>query len=323
MQDEDKSKEQLITELKALRQRVAESQKDETERKRAEEALRESEALYCTLVNLSPDPISVADLNGMLTFTSPKAREMFGQWPDDEILGRSLFSWVAPEEREKASANMGRLLTEGTLTGFECTLVKHDGSRFIGEVNATVIYSSEGTPMRVVVITRDVTERKRAEDALRLSERRLRRAEVVASFGNWEFIRGCDKVKASEGARIIYGLEGREWPMSEVQSIPLPEYRGMLDKAFHELIEEGKPYNVEFMIRRPTDGKIIDIHSIAEYSAEKGVVFGVMQDITERKQAEKELRESDELYRTLMTRFSDAIYYPGFSLKSRKRCLRI
>jgi hypothetical protein len=65
----------------------------------------------------------------------------------------------------------------------------------------------------------------RSEHALQLSESRLRRAEVVAGSGNWEIILGRDKVKASEGARIIYGLEGAEWSILEVQKIPLPEYR--------------------------------------------------------------------------------------------------
>ncbi|MGO9022255.1 MAG: PAS domain S-box protein [Syntrophobacteraceae bacterium] len=264
--------------------------RDITERKRAEEALRESEELYRTLVNLSPDAISVADLNGLLTFTSPKAMQMFGDSPDDQILGRSLLCWVAPEEHEKVSTNIMHLMTEGTLTATEYTLVKKDGTRFIGEVNAAVIHSPDGSPMRMIVITRDVTERKRAEEALRLSERRLRRAEVVACFGNWEFIRGCDKVKASEGAKIIYGLEGSEWSIAEVQRISLAEYRGMLDKALNGLIEEGKPYNVEFKIRRPSDGKIIDIHSIAEYSHEKGVVFGVIQDISERRERRRRKR---------------------------------
>src|SRR5208282_4196990 len=55
---------------------------------------------------------------------------------------------------------------EGTLTPSEYTLIKKDGTRFIGEVNTAVIHSPEGSPMRMIVITRDVTERKRAEDAV-------------------------------------------------------------------------------------------------------------------------------------------------------------
>jgi two-component system, cell cycle sensor histidine kinase and response regulator CckA len=166
MPDEDKSKEQLITELKALRQRVAESEKDKTERKRAEEALRESEELYRTLVSLSPDAISMTDTNGCLIFTSPKAMEMFGVTPDDEFLGRSLLNWVAKEEHEKTTTNIAHLLREGTFPPTEYTLIKKDGTRFIGEITAAVINSPDGGPKRMIAIIRDVTERKRAEERL-------------------------------------------------------------------------------------------------------------------------------------------------------------
>jgi PAS domain S-box-containing protein len=149
-------------------------------------------------------------------------------------------------------------------------------------------------------LKREVEERKQAEETLRLSEKSLRKAEAVAHFGNWEFMMGRNEVRASNGAKLIYGLEGTAWSIPYVKSIVLPEYRPILDDALRGLIEENRPYNVEFKIRRPTDGKIIDIHSIAEYSPEQGSVFGVIHDVTERKRVEEELGESEAKYRALI-----------------------
>jgi len=170
--------------------------RDITERKRAEAALRESEELYRTLVSLSPDAISMADMDGRLTFASPKARQLFGDLPDDEILGRPILSWVAPEEQEKASANIGHLLTAGTLTATEFTLVKKDGTRFVGEVNAAVIHSPDGSPMSMIIITRDVTERKRIEEELLRSQRQL--ADII------EFLPDPTLVINNEGTVIAW-----------------------------------------------------------------------------------------------------------------------
>ena len=169
-----------------------------------------------------------------------------------------------------------------------------DGRRvWIAWTNKTV-FDAEGTLVEVLSIGTDVTDRKRAEEVLHKNDQLLRRAEEVAKFGNWEFFLDENKVQASEGARAIYGLEIKEWSISDVRKIALPEYRAMLATALKELIEEGIPYNVEFKICRPTDGKIIHINSMAEYDAAKNVVFGVIQDITDRKQVEAELRIAHE-----------------------------
>lgn len=127
------------------------------------------------------------------------------------------------------------------------------------------------------------------------SEARLRKAEIVARFGNWQFVMKDGLVKTSEGARLIYGLEKEDWRIPDVQKIPLPEYRALLDEAFKNLVERGSPYDVEFKIKRPNDGEIVDIHSIAEYSPEKDIVFGVIQDISDRKRAEREAHVQREI----------------------------
>ncbi|CAG0998103.1 partial Alkaline phosphatase synthesis sensor protein PhoR, partial [Gammaproteobacteria bacterium] len=127
------------------------------------------------------------------------------------------------------------------------------------------------------------------------SEARLRRAESVARFGNWEFRLAEDRVRASAGARLIYGLQGDEWSIAAAQSIPLPEYRPLLDAALTNLIEHGQPYDLKFRIRRPVDGQLRDIHSIAEYDAAQRAVFGVLSDITDHKQTERAERDQREL----------------------------
>jgi PAS domain S-box-containing protein len=149
-------------------------------------------------------------------------------------------------------------------------------------------------------LEKEIRDRLRAEDILLKSERRLSRAEEVAGSGNWEIHLDDNIVYASNGAKIIFGLEGRKWNLADVQKIPLTAYRVKLDEALKGLIEHGRPYNVEFKIRRLTNGKTIDVHSIAEYDPAKRIVFGVIQDITAHKRAEKALRVAEKTFRDLL-----------------------
>jgi PAS domain S-box-containing protein/putative nucleotidyltransferase with HDIG domain len=140
-----------------------------------------------------------------------------------------------------------------------------------------------------VFLQKEIEERAKAGEVLIKSERRLRRAEEVANIGNWEIRMDGKIVYASDGAKSIYGIERSECKLSDVQEIPLPEYRVKLDRALTELIEEGRPYDVEFKIHRQTDNMIIDIHSLAEYDSANRIVFGIIQDITGRKKVEQHI----------------------------------
>jgi|GEM_PF-1106518 len=139
------------------------------------------------------------------------------------------------------------------------------------------------------------------------SEVNLRYAESISQFGSWRFRLGENKIRLSFGASHIFGLPGIEWQLSEFRQIALSEFRPMLETSLQDLIKDKKPYNVDYRIRRPSDGELRDIHCIAEYDDRQGIVFGTSQDITERKKIEVALRESELRYRSVSETANDAI----------------
>lgn len=163
-------------------------------------------------------------------------------------------------------------------------------------------------PWRVFATFDDITEMKKTEEVLKEHITRMRKAEQVAGLGNWGFALDEKTIYASEGAREIYGLGGSQWSIGDVKTIPLPEYRPLLDTAIKDLIEENRPYDVRFRIKRPSDGAVMDILSIAEYDQEKRTVFGVIQNITETVRTEKERKESERKISTLLSNLPGIAY---------------
>ncbi|OPY89221.1 MAG: Blue-light-activated protein [Syntrophus sp. PtaU1.Bin208] len=173
--------------------------------------------------------------------------------------------------------------------------------------NRELLEENDALRQKIKELECSETERKRALEELAIIRRRLCRAEIISRSGNWEFDLKLKRVFASEGARKIYGIRDGEWTIPEVQKVPLPEYRDLLDQALLELVQEGRLYDVEFKIRRPDTGEIADIHSVAEYDPQRTVVFGILQDITERKRAEEELRWKTALLEAQLNTSIDGI----------------
>ena len=157
-------------------------------------------------------------------------------------------------------------------------------------------------------LSEEVEERKHTEENLKESEDRLRRAELTSKSGNWELHLDSLMVLSSDGAKTIYGVSENRFDYDLIKNIPLPEYRPLLDTALKDLIEKDKPYNIEFKIKAVDTGNIKDIHSISIFNKEKRILFGLIQDITERKLAEEEIRSERKLLRTLIDNLPDPIY---------------
>jgi PAS domain S-box-containing protein len=282
-----------------LRRQIEETAEKELE-------LRKSEERFRNLIDASPVPIILAR-DGRFVYTNLAFCRMAGYDNPAEITGRDLLEFVAPEYQERVTGYVrARSRGEKTDVRYESVGMRKDGSRFPYEISVAVIGLSDG-PVTMAFVT-DISDRKEAEKALAKSGARLKRAELVAGIGHWEFYMDTGIVLASDGARSIYGLAGEHWTIPEVQKIPLPEYRAGLDESLRALISEGRPYDVTFRIQRPADDALVDIHSLAEYDPIAKVVFGVIQDVTLQKQAEATLRESESKYRSIVETTPDLIW---------------
>ncbi len=185
------------------------------------------------------------------------------------------------------------LILEGTVLG---AIVMYSGEvaaftdnelRYLQQLTDDVAFGVGAIRQRLAT-DRAVTGRAAAEHVLRLSEARLRRAEESAQVGHWEFSLDDKITHASDGALRIYGLARDKFHLAEAQALVLSGSRPVLDAALSDLIEKGAKYDIEFKIRRASDGKVVDIHSRAEYDPRDRKVFGIIQDVTSRKAADAE-----------------------------------
>jgi PAS domain S-box-containing protein len=141
----------------------------------AQEALRHGEELYRTLVETLPDAVLRADFEGRVTFASHRLLALHGGQTVEELLGRNPLEFIAPEDHARFAADLQEIVKKGLLTDLGYTCLRKDGTRFPGEMSAAVIRDAAGKPAALSVLVRDVTERKKAEDALRKEQRTLRR----------------------------------------------------------------------------------------------------------------------------------------------------
>lgn len=141
--------------------------RDITEHNRLEEKIVESEAYYRTLVDLSPDGICTLDLKGNILYGSKKLFEIFLVPSDVNVLGTSLFNWVSPEFQEIAMQRVQGLLTGKEKPGIrEYKLLKYNKIPFWAELLSSPMKDSKGNLSELLVVCRDITERKIAADEL-------------------------------------------------------------------------------------------------------------------------------------------------------------
>ena len=144
---------------------------DITEQKKTEEALRESEERYRTLLRTSPDAVGVIDREGRLTYVSDYASELFG-YKREELLGSSAFNLVHPQDLDMLQRTIDEVFAGRTVRNMQHRTRRQDGSDVFVETSVTAVTDGEGNATLATVVTRDITDRRKMERELRESERR-------------------------------------------------------------------------------------------------------------------------------------------------------
>lgn len=260
-----------------------------------EDYLVESSGLFEALIQTSPDAITIADLGGRIMNASKQTIEMLA-CSEKDILQKSLFDFIAPEDHARAMANIKRTMEAGIVRNVEYTLVRFDGSRFIADVNSSVIRDANGAAKGIIGVCRDVTVQKKIEKALLESERRFKELwdNAPVAYHTVDTQGTITAVNQTEARMLGYFVE--EMVGKPVFNFILSEQRQEAKERFNLKIANKEVSRSENRVYVRKDGSrvSVSIDDVLEYD-DDGKVNGVrttMVNMTERKRAEEGLKES-------------------------------
>jgi len=269
---------------------------DITERKRAEEK-------YRSLVETTNTGYVIIDDSGVVMDANQEYMALTGRTRRDEIIGHNVLEWTAPYEKERNAAAVRTCIDQGYIRNLEIDYLGIAGRAIPVEINATVL-RSEGS-ISILSLCRDITERRKADEALRKREKQLAESQRIAHVGSWEHNITTGKAFWSDELFRILGLDPRKDPADFNMFFDMihPDDRPILIKGIDETVRTGKQFSVDyrFILR---DGRTRILHAQAELmhdeTGTQNILSGTGQDITERKENEEKLRQSEQFVRNIL-----------------------
>ena len=276
-------------------------------RKQAEKALWKSEEKYRIIFEGFQDLYYKADLKGILLDLSPSVKKLSG-FEKEDLIGKSVFDiFIKTSDRISFLRAMKK---SGKVEDFELTLLRKDGR--VRNVSATshMIFDKNNKPIAIEGILRDITERKQTENALKNSEERLN--ILFESAPDAYFLSNLKGtiIDGNKAAEELVGYKKEELIGGSFFKKKLLSSKNKL-KASKLILKglQGKGTGPdEFILNHKNGNEIsVEIRTFPVTIHDKTVVLGIAHDITERKQSEKALQESEEKYRNLVERANDGI----------------
>jgi PAS domain S-box-containing protein len=277
--------------------------------------LHESRTRLKNVFAASPDAITVTDLNGNIIECNQAALEVLGCSSKEELIGKSGFEFIAKKDHQRAMENMKKILEQGSVRNVEYTCLTKDGREFPAELSASVIRDSSGNPIGVVAITKDITERRKAEEKLRFLKEFNER--VINSLGDALLVIDPNDytiISANEAA--LKQLKMREEDLIGKTCYETTHHRSTPCKPPHdvcpiqEMLKTGETVTLEHTHFDKDNNEIYVEVSASPVRNQQGNIVQIVhltRDITERRKAEKEIRKVQERFSGIYNSSKDAI----------------
>jgi diguanylate cyclase (GGDEF)-like protein/PAS domain S-box-containing protein len=274
--------------------------RDVTNRRETEEALRKSEERYRQLVENASDIVFTTDSAGRLAFVNPAVIRITG-YEEEEIIGKQYTILIRPDMRDEAMKFFGRQFVKGIQNTYsEYPSLTKDGQEVWFGQNTQLIWE-DGNVTGFQVVARDITDRKRIEKELRDSEERYRR--IVEASSDAVLLRSKESIIYANPAalKLFRANHPEDLIGKRYLDFVHPDDRATSTERVKKTMEENwiAPPREHQLVA--LDGKVVHVESTGvpvQYRGETHV-FGIFRDISERREAEKALRESEKRYREL------------------------
>lgn len=258
--------------------------------------VRESEEHYRNLVETSPDSITLTDLESNIIFANKRVAELHGYNTPEDMIGLNAFDLIAPEDRDRAAVNAIKVLKGEPIKSVEYTLLRKDGSRFFAELNATLIKDVNGKPISFLGVVRDITDRKRAES-------KYKDIFFYAPVGIYQSTLDGRILTANLRLAQILGYDTAE----EISELNLENdiyfNKGEREALIAKYEPGGSIANLEVLWRKKGGAPVwisLNAHTVKDSMNRTQYFEGFVHDITERKEAERALLESERRFREMI-----------------------
>ena len=280
--------------LLVLRGLLLDNPRRKTALKQAQEALRESEEKLRLIYASIPDNVNVIGLDGKIMYCNDAGVRMFGGTSVDQFIGRNGFDFIASSSKDKALVEFPKVFNQEVGGPDEYRIRRDDGSEFDGEVIAALMKDKDGKPQSIITVIRDITERKRAEQALRESEEMSRSMLENAAMGVY-LLQDKKFLYVNPMFEKIIGYRSEELVGRETINFVHPDDKSAVRKKAAENLKGISNLPYEFRVLRKDGRQIWVMERVAsiQYKGRRAVIASFMET-TEHKKAQVELEGAYE-----------------------------